>query len=108
MDCMRRAQAGDREALSQMVTGWQDRIYNTLRKMADDEHEAMDLTQEAFGRGTIESQREALVGFDLAGRLSDILVEEEAEVSLGQELARLETSQAVADLRFATISVGVS
>ena len=50
VDCMRRAQAGDREALAQMVTAWQDRIYNTMRKMADDEHEAMDLTQEAFGR----------------------------------------------------------
>ena len=47
---MRRAQAGDREALALMVTAWQDRIYNTMRKMADDEHEAMDLTQEAFGR----------------------------------------------------------
>lgn len=47
---MRRAQAGDRVALAQMVTAWQDRIYSTMRKMAADEHEAMDLTQEAFGR----------------------------------------------------------
>lgn len=50
VDAMRRAQAGDRAALAQMVTAWQDRIYNTMRKMAADEHEAMDLTQEAFGR----------------------------------------------------------
>ncbi len=47
---MRRAQAGDRAALAQMVTAWQDRVYNTMRKMAADEHEAMDLAQEAFGR----------------------------------------------------------
>lgn len=60
-----------------------------------------DVVQEAFGRGTVESQREAAVGFDLAGRLSDVLVEEGARVTLGQELARLETNQADADLRFA-------
>lgn len=63
------------------------------------------VTQEAFGRGTIESQREAAVGFDLVGRLSDVLVEEGAQVSLGQELARLETNQAEADLRFAKTGV---
>lgn len=50
--------------------------------------------QEAFGRGTIESQREAAVGFDLVGRLSEVLVEEGARVTLGQELARLQTDQA--------------
>ena len=47
------------------------------------------ITQEAFGRGTIESQREAAVGFDLVGRLSEVLVDEGARVTLGQELARL-------------------
>jgi hypothetical protein len=34
------------------------------------------VVEEAFGRGTIESQREAAVGFDLVGRLSDVLVDE--------------------------------
>jgi multidrug resistance efflux pump len=34
------------------------------------------------------------VGFDLVGRLSEVLVEEGARVTLGQELARLETDQA--------------
>lgn len=63
------------------------------------------ITQEAFGRGTIESQREAAVGFDLVGRLSEVLVEEGARVSLGQELARLETNQAEADLRSARTGV---
>lgn len=66
------------------------------------------VVQEAFGRGTIESQREAAVGFDLVGRLSEVLVEEGARVSLGQELARLETDQAQADLRTAQTGVAAA
>lgn len=66
------------------------------------------ITQEAFGRGTIESQREAAVGFDLAGRLSAVLVDEGDHVTLGQELARLETNQAQADLRSARSGVGAA
>lgn len=50
VDCIRRAQGGDRAALGEIVAAWQDRIFNTMRKMARDEQEAMDLTQEAFGR----------------------------------------------------------
>ncbi|MCK6535550.1 MAG: HlyD family efflux transporter periplasmic adaptor subunit [Polyangiaceae bacterium] len=63
---------------------------------------------EAFGRGTIESQREAAVGFDLIGRLSEVLVDEGDRVSLGQELARLETSQAEADLRLAKTGISAA
>lgn len=66
------------------------------------------ITQEAFGRGTIESQREAAVGFDLVGRLSDVLVDEGARVTLGQELARLETNQAQADLRSAQTGISAA
>lgn len=66
------------------------------------------ITQEAFGRGTIESQREAAVGFDLVGRLSEVLVDEGARVTLGQELARLETNQAQADLRTAQTGIGAA
>lgn len=66
------------------------------------------VVQEAFGRGTIESQREAAVGFDLVGRLSEVLVEEGARVTLGQELARLETDQAQADLRSAQTGVAAA
>lgn len=66
------------------------------------------VTQEAFGRGTVESQREAAVGFDLVGRLSDVLVEEGARVTLGQELARLETNQAQADLRSAQTGIAAA
>jgi HlyD family secretion protein len=66
------------------------------------------VTLEAFGRGTIESVREAAVGFDLVGRLSDVLVEEGERVTLGQELARLETNQAEADLRWAQTGVAAA
>lgn len=62
----------------------------------------------ALGRGTIESQRESAVGFDLVGRLSDVSVDEGDRVTLGQELARLEPSQAEADLRTATTGVGAA
>jgi HlyD family secretion protein len=66
------------------------------------------VVEEAFGRGTIESQREAAVGFDLVGRLSDVLVDEGARVSIGQDLARLETNQAEADLRSARTGIGAA
>ncbi len=66
------------------------------------------IVEEAFGRGTIESEREAAVGFDLAGRLSDVLVEEGSRVTLGQELARLETTQAQADLRSAQTGISAA
>lgn len=66
------------------------------------------IIEEAFGRGTIESQREAAVGFDLVGRLSEVLVEEGTRVTLGQELARLETNQSEADLHSAQTGVGAA
>lgn len=66
------------------------------------------VVQQAFGRGTIESDREAQLGFDLVGRLSDVLVDEGARVSLGQELARLQPDQVRADLRTATSSVAAA
>lgn len=66
------------------------------------------ITQEAFGRGTIESQREAAVGFDLVGRLSEVLVDEGMRVTLGQEIARLETNQAQADLRSAQTGISAA
>ncbi|HSN30496.1 MAG TPA: efflux RND transporter periplasmic adaptor subunit [Kofleriaceae bacterium] len=66
------------------------------------------VVEEAFGRGTIESQREAAVGFDLAGRLSSVLVDEGQHVSLGEELARLETDQAEADFKSARTTVAAA
>lgn len=66
------------------------------------------VVHEAFGRGTIESQREASVGFDLVGRLREVLVDEGDRVTLGQELARLETDQVRAELRSAQTGVGAA
>lgn len=62
----------------------------------------------AFGRGTLESEREATVGFDLVGRLSDVLVDEGDRVTLGQELARLDTDQAQADLQSARTGIAAA
>ncbi|HEU0035911.1 MAG TPA: efflux RND transporter periplasmic adaptor subunit [Kofleriaceae bacterium] len=66
------------------------------------------IVEHAFGRGTVETQREAAVGFDLVGRLSDVLVDEGARVTLGQELARLETDQAKADLQTANTGIAAA
>ncbi len=67
-----------------------------------------EVVQQAFGRGTIESDREAQLGFDLVGRVSDILVDEGERVALGQELARLQPDQLRADLRTATSGVAAA
>lgn len=67
-----------------------------------------EVVHEAFGRGTLESQHEAAVGFDLVGRVREVLVDEGDRVTLGQELARLETNQAQADLRSAQTGVGAA
>lgn len=60
-----------------------------------------ELVTGAFGRGTVESRREAQLGFDLAGRLSDIQVDEGDRVKLGQVLAHLSPEQYDAELRTA-------
>jgi HlyD family secretion protein len=65
-----------------------------------------EVVEQVYGRGTIESDREAQLGFDLVGRLSEVLVEEGTRVTLGQELARLAPEQIEAELR--TASMGVS
>jgi HlyD family secretion protein len=70
--------------------------------------ERAPVVREAFGRGTIESQREASLGFDLVGRLREVLVDEGDRVTLGQELARLETDQVRAELRSAQTGVGAA
>ncbi len=67
-----------------------------------------EVVAEVFGRGTIESDREAQLGFDLVGRLSSVLVDEGTRVTLGQELARLVTDQVQADLRAATSGVAAA
>lgn len=49
-----------------------------------------DVVREVFGRGTIESRREAQLGFDMAGRISDVQVDEGDHVKLGQVISHLE------------------
>ena len=67
-----------------------------------------DVVREVFGRGTIESRREAQLGFDMAGRISDVLVDEEDHVKLGQVLAHLEPQQYQADMRTAASGASVA
>lgn len=57
-----------------------------------------DVVQEVFGRATIESRREVQLGFDLVGRISDVLVDEGDHVKLGQVVAHLAPEQLAADV----------
>ena len=61
-----------------------------------------DVAVLVHGRGTVESRREAQLGFDLVGRISDVLVDEGDRVELGQPLAHLAPDQFEAELRTAT------
>jgi HlyD family secretion protein len=69
---------------------------------------AGEVVEEAFGRGTIESQREVALGFDLSGRLSEVSVDEGSQVELGQVVARLDLDQAQADLRTAQTGIAAA
>jgi len=60
---------------------------------------------EVYGRGTVESRRESRLGFDLAGRVVAVLVDEGDRVTVGEELARLDPEQYEAELRTASSSV---
>ena len=64
-----------------------------------------DVVREVFGRATIESRREVQLGFDLIGRLSDVLVDEGDQVKLGQVVAHLAPEQLTADMR--AVSSGI-
>lgn len=64
-----------------------------------------DVVREVFGRATIESRREVQLGFDLVGRISDVLVDEGDRVKLGQVVAHLAPEQLTADLQAASSSV---
>jgi HlyD family secretion protein len=67
-----------------------------------------DVVVEIFGRGTIESRREVQLGFDLTGRISDLLVDEGDRVKLGQVLGHLAPEQFVADVRSASSGVSLA
>jgi RNA polymerase sigma-70 factor (ECF subfamily) len=50
LDAIRRCRAGDREAFSELVDRWQDRIFGALHRMVRDAETARDLAQETFVR----------------------------------------------------------
>lgn len=64
-----------------------------------------DVVREAFGRATIESRREVELGFDLVGRVSDVLVDEGDRVKLGQVVAHLAPEQLNADVHAASSGI---
>jgi len=47
-DIIRRCQKGDGNAFSEVVTHYQDRIYNTVQQMINNPADALDVCQEAF------------------------------------------------------------
>ena len=66
------------------------------------------IVREAFGRATIESRREVQLGFDLVGRISDVLVDEGDRVKLGQVVAHLSPEQLTADAQAASTGIGLA
>lgn len=52
-DLFRRAQAGDRAAFGQLVTHFQDRLYNTILRIVGEHEEARELTQETFTKALV-------------------------------------------------------
>ena len=64
-----------------------------------------DVAREVFGRATIESRREVELGFDLIGRVSDVLVDEGDRVKLGQVVAHLAPEQLNADMHAASSGI---
>jgi len=67
-----------------------------------------DVVREVFGRGTIESRREVDLGFDLVGRISDLLVDEGDHVKLGQVVGHLAPEQFTADVRSASSGISLA
>ena len=51
IDLFTKAQAGDRGAYGQIVSAYQDRLYNAVVRLVGDRDEAAEITQEAFTRG---------------------------------------------------------
>jgi HlyD family secretion protein len=64
-----------------------------------------DVTREVFGRASIESRREVQLGFDLVGRITDVLVDEGDRVKLGQVVAHLAPDQLRAEVQAASAGV---
>jgi HlyD family secretion protein len=67
-----------------------------------------DVVREVFGRATIESRREVQLGFDIVGRISDVLVDEGDRVKLGQVVAHLAPGQLSADMHAASSGISLA
>jgi HlyD family secretion protein len=67
-----------------------------------------DVVREVFGRATIESRREVQLGFDLVGRVSEVLVDEGDRVKLGQVVAHLAPEQVSADVQAASTGISLA
>jgi HlyD family secretion protein len=67
-----------------------------------------DVVRELFGRATIESRREVQLGFDLVGRVSEVLVDEGDRVKLGQVVAHLAPEQVSADVQAASTGISLA
>ncbi len=66
-----------------------------------------DVVREVYGRATIESRRRAKLGFDLVGRLADVLVDEGDRVRAGQVVAHLAAQQENIDAYAASSGVSL-
>ncbi len=51
IDLLTKAQAGDRGAYGQIVSAYQDRLFNAVLRLVGDRDDAAEITQEAFTRG---------------------------------------------------------
>jgi HlyD family secretion protein len=67
-----------------------------------------DVVRDVFGRGTVESRREVELGFDVVGRIADILVDEGDRVKLGQVVSHLAPETFAADVKTASTGVAVA
>lgn len=67
-----------------------------------------EVVREVYGRATLESRREVQLGFDLVGRISDVLVDEGDRVKLGQVVAHLAPEQLNADVHAASSGISLA
>jgi len=67
-----------------------------------------DVVSQVFGRGTLESRREVNLGFDLVGRIEELLVDDGDLVTKGQVMARMDSGQLVAEQQAAQSTVAVA